>query len=87
MIEGRLSDDSTVNLKGVDRKGFENYAGQQGSVFVRMIFKLDDQEMVYRAQQVDSWSDFKRMNKAFDGAGEDIADLLAHKKKTQVELR
>ena len=86
-IEGRLSDDSTVNLSRVERKQFENYLEQGGSVFVRMVINLDDQELVYAAQSVDSWRDYNRLLDRFERAGEDIADLLKDKKDTQIELR
>jgi len=87
VVEGKASDASIIDLKGVDRKQLESHLKQHGPIFVSMKFQLDDQELVYRAQNVESWKQFKKMNKSFRGAGEDIADLLAHKKKTQVELR
>jgi hypothetical protein len=87
VIEGKTSDAGMIDLKGVDRKQFESHLKQHGPIFVSMKFQLDDQELVYRAQNVESWKQFKKMNKSFRGAGQDIADLLAHRKDTQVELR
>ncbi len=52
-----------------------------------MACTFDDQEMVYRAASVDRRRDFERMNKDFEDAGENIADLLKDKKSTQIELR
>jgi hypothetical protein len=84
---GKLSDDNTVNLKGVTKKQFEAYLKQYDSVYVRMAFQLDDQEMLYRASSVDRWSDFQKMQKSFESAGKQITSLLANKKKMQLKLR
>jgi len=86
-ISGKLSDDKTVSLKGVSKKQFEAYLKEYDSVFVRMAFLLDDQEMLYRASSVDRWSDFTKMQKSFERANKQIVSLLADKKKMQLKLR
>jgi hypothetical protein len=86
-ITGKLADDSVVNLKGADKKKVEGLIKENGSVYVRMAFGLDDQEMLYRAKSVDKWSDYNRMQKDFEKAGNQITKLMGDKKKMQLKLR
>jgi len=83
----KLSDSETVNLKGADRKQIEAYIKEHGSIFVRMVFEFDEQEMLYRASSVDKWSDYQRMQKSFESAGNQITKLLGDKKKMQLKLK
>ena len=83
----KLSDSETVNLKGADRKQVEAYIKEHGSIFVRMVFEFDEQEMLYRASSVDKWSDYQRMQKSFESAGSQITKLLGDKKKMQLKLK
>ena len=84
---GKLSDDNTVNLKGVTKKEFEAYLKEYDSVYVRMYFDLDGQEMLYRASSVDKWKDYQHMQKSFENAGKQITSLMADKKKMQLKLK
>jgi len=86
-ISGKLSDDSIISLKGADKKKVKSLIKEHGSVYVRMSFMLDDQEMLYRAKSVDSYSDYSRMQKDFEKAGKQITSLLGDKKKMQLKLR
>ena len=84
---GKLSDDNTVSLKGVTKKEFEAYLKEYESVYVRMFYDLDGQEMLYRASSVDKWKDYQSMQKSFENAGKQITSLMADKKKMQLKLR
>ena len=84
---GKLSDDNTVNLKGVTKKQFEAYLKEYGSIYVRMAFDLDGKEMLYRASSVDRWSDFQKMRNSFEKAGKQITSLMSDKKKMQLKLK
>jgi hypothetical protein len=84
---GKLSDDSVVNLKGADKKKVQGLIKENGSVYVRMSFDLDEQEMLYRAESVDNWGDYNRMQKDFEKAGKQITSLVGDKKKMQLKLR
>ena len=84
---GKLSDDNTVNLKGVTKKQFEAYLKEYGSIYVRMAFELDDKEMLYRASSVDRWSDFQKMRNSFEKANKQITSLMSDKKKMQLKLK
>ena len=84
---GKLSDDNTVNLKGVTKKEFEAYLKEYESVYVRMFFDLDGQEMLYRASSVDRWKDFQKMQSSFEKAGKQITSLMSDKKKMQLKLK
>jgi len=86
--EAVLADESTVNLKGMEKKAFEKLLADNGnSVFVRQSFMLDDDEMVYQAGTVAKWSDFDKMNKRFSSAQKDLTKFLGDKKKTQLKLK
>ena len=84
---GKLSDNNTVSLKGVTKKEFEAYLKEYDSVYVRLFFDLDGQEMLYRASSVDKWKDYQRMQKSFENAGKQITSLMADKKKMQLKLK
>lgn len=83
----KLSDSETVSLIGANRKQIEAYIKEYDSIYVRMAFDLDGQEMLYRASRVDSWSQYQKMNKSFESAGKQITELMADKKKTQLKLK
>ena len=83
---GKLADDSSVNLAGADRKQIEAYL-EQGPMYVRMAFGLDDQEMLYRASSVTKWSEYSKMLKSFESARKQITSLMGDKKKMQLKLK
>ena len=85
-ITGKLADESSVNLRGADRKKIEAYL-DQGPMYVRMAFALDDQEMLYRASSISKWSDYNKMLKSFENAETQITALMADKKKMQLKLK
>ena len=84
---GKLSDSKTVSLIGADRKQIEAYIKEYDSIYVRMAFDLDGQEMLYRASRVDNWKQYQNMQKSFESAGKQITALLADKKKMQLKLK
>jgi hypothetical protein len=86
-ISGKLSDSETVSLRGADRKQVEAYLKEYDSIYVRMAFGLDDQEMLYRASSVSKWSEYSSMLKSFDKAGNQITSLMGDKKKMQLKLK
>ena len=85
-ISGKLADDTSVNLAGVERKQIEAYL-KQGPMYVRMAFGLDEQEMLYRASSVTKWSEYSSMLKSFNNAGKQITSLMGDKKKMQLKLK
>ena len=85
-ISGKLADDSSVDLRGADRKQIEAYLGQ-GPMYVRMAFGLDDQEMLYRASSITKYSEYSSMLKSFESAGKQITSLMGNKKKMQLKLK
>ena len=86
-ISGKLSDTKTVDLRAADKKQIEAYLKQYKSIYVRMAFDFDDQEMLYRASSVEKWSEYSKMKSSFENAGKDITKLLADKKKLQLKLK
>ena len=84
---GKLSDNETVSLKGVTKKEFEAYLKEYDSIYVRMFFDLDGQEMLYRASSVEKWKDYQHMQKSFESASKQITSLMADKKKMQLKLK
>lgn len=85
-ITAKLADDSSVDLRGADRKQIEAYL-EQGPMYVRMAFGLDNQEMLYRASSITKWSEYSNMRKSFENAGKQITSLMANKKKMQLKLK
>ncbi len=85
--EAVLADKSTVDLKGMDKKGFNALLDKEKSVFVSQGFMLDQDELVYQAKTVDSWSDLNKMNNRFSSAHKDLTKFLGDKKKTQLKLK
>ena len=85
-ISGKLADDSSVNLRGADRKQIESYL-TQGPMYVRMAFGLDEQEMLYRASSITKYSEYSSMLKSFESAGKQITSLMGNKKKMQLKLK
>lgn len=86
-ISGKLSDTNTVDLRNADRKQIEAYLKEYQTIYVRMAFNFDDQEMLYRASSVSKWSEYSKMKSSFDSAGKQINSLMADKKKLQVKLK
>jgi hypothetical protein len=85
--EAVLADKSTVDLKGMDKKGFNALLDKEKPVFVSQGFMLDQDELVYQASNVKSWSDLNKMNKRFSSAHKDLTKFLGDKKKTQLKLK
>jgi hypothetical protein len=78
---------SAIDLKGMDKRRFNGLLDQHKTVLVRQGFNLDKQELVYRAQNVDSWSDFSRMNKQFESATKSMTGFIGSPKKNQLKLK
>jgi len=87
VITGTLADDKEVKLTNADRKQIEAYLDQNSSMFVKMAFEFDEQELVYRASTVKKWSEYSKMKKSFEGASNQISKLMADKKKIQLKLK
>ena len=86
--QGVISQDEVIDLAGTEKSAFNSLLEKHdGELFVRQVFMLDDQELVYQARSVDSWSDYNRMAKQFDNAAEDMTKFLADGKKTQLKLK
>ena len=86
-ISGKLSDTNTVDLLNADKKQIEAYLKEYNTIYVRMAFDFDDQEMLYRASSVTKYSDYSKMKSSFDNAGKQINSLMADKKKLQIKLK
>ena len=86
-ISGKLSDTNTVDLLNADKKQIEAYLKEYKTIYVRMAFDFDDQEMLYRASSVTKYSDYSKMKSSFDNAGKQINSLMADKKKLQIKLK
>jgi len=86
-ISGKLSDTNTVDLLNADKKQIESYLKEYNTIYVRMAFEFDDQEMLYRASSVSKYSEYSKMKNSFDNAGDQINKLMADKKKLQLKLK
>lgn len=86
-VEGVTPDKQVINLKNKDKDGVSSAIKENDPLFVRMVFDLDDQELVYFASEVDSYRDYKSKLNRFEDAGDDIAKLMREKKTDQLKLR
>ena len=86
-ITGKTGSDQEINLTNADRKTVEALLDKESSVYVKMAFQFDDQEMLYRAGDVEKWSQYSKMKKSFESAGKEISSLMANKKKIQLKLK
>jgi len=86
-ISGKLSDTNTVDLLNADKKQIEAYLSEYKTIYVRMAFDFDNQEMLYRASSVSKYSDYSKMKSSFENAGNQINKLMADKKKLQLKLK
>jgi len=82
-----ISPTETIPLDNMDKKSFNSLLDQHNPVMVRQVITMDDQEMVYQSKNIDSWSDFKKMNDQFESAQKKISKFLANKKSTQLKLK
>ena len=87
LVESQLSSGEVTNLKGIDKRGFESLLKEHSSLFVRTIVVLDEQQMIYQARQIGSYSDFRKMTKKFEKASNDIRKFMANKKSRQLQLK
>ena len=85
--EAVLPGNETINLATANKDSFEALVDEHGDIRVQQVFLFDDTEVIYQAMQVDSWKDYTRMEKSFDGAAKDLQKFLADKKKTQLKLK
>ena len=86
-ITGTQHGDEKIDLKNADRKEIEGLLREEESIYVRMAFQFDDQEMLYRASKDEKWSQYSKMKKSFESAGKDISSLMSNKKKIQLKLK
>ena len=86
-ITGKTESDQEIDLTNAGRKEVEALLDKEDSVYVRMAFLFDDQEMLYRASNVEKWSQFSKMKKSFESAGNKISKLMANKKQIQLKLK
>jgi len=84
---GLLLDQSVVDLMHVEEDGFEALLLQSPTIFVRQLYLLDEDEMLYQEMLVSSWDEFKSMNKRFKSASKKLNKFLADSKKTQLKLK
>jgi len=87
VITGTLDGDEQVTLTNANRKQVEAYLDENSPMFVKMAFEFDDQELVYRSNNVEKWSEYSKMKKSFESAGKQISKLMANKKKIQLKLK
>lgn len=86
-VEGITPEKETIDLKGKDKSAVSDLIKQHDPLFVRMAFEMDDQELVYAADDVGSWREYSRMLSRFEDAGDDIAKLMTETKTKQLKLR
>jgi hypothetical protein len=85
--DGVVSNTQTIPLKGMDKKQFNEILKEHNPILVRQAILVDDTEIVYQAKNVDSWSQFNKMNNQFTKSAKSVQKFLADKKATQLKLK
>jgi hypothetical protein len=85
-IEGVVSEDETLDLKGLDKKAIQRILAAHPSILVRQIITMDEQEILYQARLVNSWSDFRKISKQFERANRDLQEFIGDPAESQLEL-
>ena len=85
-VDGKKADDSTVNMRSLDKKAVEKLLKDNPGMVVTTLVLMDDKEMVYERRQVKKYSDYNKMVNRLDGAMKDITKFMADGKKTQLKL-
>jgi hypothetical protein len=86
-VEAVLPNEEAIDLRGADKKRIRALLETHGKLFVRQTLSLDELVIVYQARTIDSWSDYRKMEKQFKNANEDLKDFLASPKKPQLTLK
>lgn len=87
VVEGKLPNGETVDMKAMDRKEVEDLLDANSPIMVSMYVEMDDQRMVYRRSSVDRYSDYSKMSKSLESAMGKINKFMANKKSTQLKLK
>jgi hypothetical protein len=82
-----ISDSESLDVKDADKKRINALLKEHGPLFIRQTLSLDELVIVYQAKTVDSWSDFRKIDKQFASAHKDLKKFLANAKKTQLTLK
>jgi hypothetical protein len=85
-IMGKLPNGDEINMKGMNKKAVEALLKEDSPIMVTTALKMDDQELVYERRSVKKYSEFSKMVKNFESAGNKVSKFMAHKKQTQLKL-
>ncbi len=85
-IMGKLPNGDDKNMKGMDKKAVQSLLKEESPIMVTTALKMDDQELVYERRSVKKYSEFSKMVKNFESAGNKVSKFMAHKKQTQLKL-
>lgn len=86
-IEGRTPEGEVIDMKGMDKKDAGDLLDEHSSLIVSTVFEMDAQELVYQRSKVTSASQYSKMLKNFERAGNNITKFMANKKSTQLKLK
>ena len=85
--EARTPAGEVVNLGNMDKGELKDFFKENPGSMVSMIFDLDEQEMVYLRMEVDSHSEYSRLQSRFEKALKDLTKFMGDKKETQLKLK
>lgn len=85
--EARTPAGEVVNLGNKDKGELKDFFKENPGSMVSMIFDLDEQEMVYLRMEVDSHSEYSRLQSRFEKALKDLTKFMGDKKETQLKLK
>ena len=79
-VDGSAGGNEIVGLRSIDKKGFQAYVEEHGSVIVTTVIIFDEDEMVYQNVRVKKYNELQNVIKSIDKAMEQIAKFMGNKK-------
>tara|TARA_R110000772_G_scaffold268659_1_gene397130 strand:+ start:37418 stop:37735 length:318 start_codon:yes stop_codon:yes gene_type:complete len=76
-----------VNNTPLDKDTIKDLLKAHDTLSVTTLFLLDEREMVYTRQDIDSYSDYSKQIKQFEKAQKRIANFMSEPKSTQLNLK
>ena len=86
-LEATSLDGQTINLRGLDKKQFQQLVSDRASLEATSYIDMDTQHMVYQTSFLKKHSELRRMESNLDSAMSSIQRFMKDKKKRQLDLK
>ncbi len=85
-IEATIPGGEVIDVRGFERDEINDLLEAHESVALRSAILLDGREILYEQRAVDSYRDFRKLQRDIEDAMEDIVDFMADADETQLSL-